>query len=311
MHPTATSHVDVVGLGYCAYDILAITPEAPDFDGVAAVHLRNLVTDGGGPVATALVCLARLGAQVGYVGLLGSDREGRWLRDRFLEEGVDVSRLRLRDDVATNVCLILVEEGSGRRAMLCHQGVSAGDLVLDGADRAAVQGARVLHLDGQFLPAAVEAARWMRQAGGKVCFDGNHPRPGLDELLPLVDWLVVAESFPARYTGQADPEVAARDLLALGPELVVVTEGEKGCRVWTARERFDVPAFSVAVVDTTGAGDAFHGAWIYGMLQGWDLRRVASFANAVAGLNCGTLGGQRGLPGPARVEALVGQVPAS
>lgn len=294
--------LDVVGLGYCAYDILAIVPQMPSFDDVGGIHLADLVHDGGGQVGTALTALARLGARTGYVGVLGDDREGRYLHDLFVQAGVDVSCLRMSRKAGTNLCLLLVEQGTGRRAILCRRRVSAGDLSLDETDRAYIQSARALHLDGQFLPAAIQAARWARGAGVKVCFDGNHPRPGLDELLPLVDWLVVAESFPAAYTGLADPQQASQALLDLGPEVLVVTLGARGCVAWTRQEHFSAPGFSVEALDTTGAGDAFHGAFLYGKLRGWKLQRIAAFANAVAALNCQTLGGRRGLPTLAQVQ---------
>ena len=306
MRPT----LDVVGLGYCAYDILAIAPRIPEFDDVHMTHLADLVHDGGGPVGTALTALARLGARPGYVGVLGDDREGRWLRERFVADRVDVTRLRVDRRVGTNVCLILVDQASARRSILCHPRVQATDLALDADDRAYIQSARVLHLDGQFMPAAIQAARWARAAGVKVCFDGNHPRPGVTELLPLVDWLVVAEAFPAAYTGLADPDAAAQALLAEGAAVLVVTQGARGCRVWAAdspvmEEGLHVPGFAVDAVDTTGAGDAFHGGFLYAMLQGWDLARVATFANAVAAINCRTLGGRRGLPTRDEVAALL------
>jgi ribokinase len=218
------------------------------------------------------------------------------LYEYLRQEGVDVGRLRLRDDVGTNICLILVDQPTARRAILCHRRIRPAELALDELDRAYIQSARVLHLDGQFMPAAIQAARWARQTGTRVCYDGNHPRPGLEELLPLVDWLVVAAPFPAAYTGRAAADQAAGSLLALGPELLVVTDGERGCEVWTADDHFHVPGYPVQAVDTTGAGDAFHGAFLYGMLQGWELGHTASFANAVAALNCRTLGGRRGLP---------------
>jgi sulfofructose kinase len=120
-----------------------------------------------------------------------------------------------------------------------------------------------------------------------------------------VGWLVVAEPFPTAYTGLTEPSKAAQTLLELGPELLVVTLGERGCAVWSrgpcAAKSFQTPGFSVDAVDTTGAGDAFHGAFLYATLQGWDLRRAVTFANAVAAVNCQTLGGRRGLP--AREEA--------
>jgi sulfofructose kinase len=174
--------------------------------------------------------------------------------------------------------------------------VTPADLVLDDADRAYIQAARVLHLDGQFMPAAIQAASWAQEAGVKVCYDGNHPREGLADLLPLVDWLVVAAPFPAAVTGISDPREAASALLAARPEVLVVTQGERGCQVWTGKEQFRAPGIPVQAVDTTGAGDAFHGGFIYAMLQGWDLRGAAHFANAVAAVNCQTLGGRRGLP---------------
>jgi sulfofructose kinase len=295
--------LDVVGLGYCAYDILAITPGLPSFDDVVGLHTVDLVRDGGGPVGTALTTLARLGARTGYVGILGEDQEGQFLYDRFVQEGVDTTRLRMRADVGTNVCLLLVEQVTARRAILCHQRVHSTDLTLDEADRAYIQSAHVLHLDGQFMPAAIQAARWAKEAGRNVCFDANHPRPGLEELLPMVDWLVVAEPFPAAYTGLSNVEDAARQLLSIGAEVVVVTQGELGCQVWAADERFRAPGFPVQAVDTTGAGDAFHGAFLYAMLQEWDLRQVATFANALAAINCQTLGGRRGLPTLAEAQA--------
>ena len=300
--------LDVVGLGYCAHDILAITADLPEFDGAGMTPLADLTHDGGGQVGTALTALARLGASVGYVGILGDDREGRWLRDLFVREGVDISRLRVSAQVGTNICLLLVEQGTGRRAILCHRRVGTHDLILDDADRLYIQAARVLHLDGQFMPAAIRAARWARQAGVRVCFDANHPRPGLHELLPLVDWLVVSELFPAAYTGFSKPREAARALLSLGGEVLVVTQGAQGCQVWTADDRFRVPGFPVQAVDTTGAGDAYHGAFLYAMLQDWTLRQVATFANAVAAINCQTLGGRRGLPALAQVQAMLKNV---
>lgn len=297
--------IDVVGLGYCAYDILAIVSGLPAFDDVRMTPLADLAHDGGGQVGTALTAVARLGARAGYIGLLGDDHEGRWLHDRFVQEGVDTARLRMQDEAGTNVCLLLVEQATARRAILCHRRVSARALELDEADRAYIQAARALHLDGQFMPAAVQAAQWARQAGIPVCYDGNHPRPGLEKLLPLIDWLVVAEQFPHSYTGLSDRQEAALALLAQGPGLLIVTQGERGCQVWTTADQFQVPGFAVRAVDTTGAGDAFHGGLLYAMLQGWDVRRAAIFANAVAAINCQTLGGRRGLPTLPQVQTLL------
>jgi sulfofructose kinase len=299
--------MDVVGLGYCVQDFLAVLRRPPEFDSPYGQHVSALARSGGGPVGTALVALARLGASVGYLGVLGDDPEGQALQDEFVREAVDLRRLRTTSEQGTNVCLLLVEESTGRRAILCHRRVDPAALNLTAADKDYVQGARVLHLDTQFLPAAIQAARWAREAGVIVSLDAYHPKPGLDELLPLVDWLVVSESFPGEQTDESELERAAARLLALGPRLLVVTQGQRGCRAWAEAESFALPAFSIPVVDTTGAGDAFHGGFIYAMLQGWPLRRAVEFAAAGAAINCQTLGGRPGLPSLQQVEAFLRQ----
>jgi sulfofructose kinase len=126
-------------------------------------------------------------------------------------------------------------------------------------------------------------------------------------LLPLVDVLIASERFPPAYTGQEDPVQAGRSLLERGPEIVVVTLGAEGCLCLWEDQAIYVPGFQVDVVDTTGAGDAFHGAFLYGLLQGWELECTVVFANAVAAINCTRLSGRAGLPGLSEVWAFLGR----
>jgi sugar/nucleoside kinase (ribokinase family) len=298
---------EVVGLGHCNHDILALVPGLPDFDDLYTTPLGDLVHDGGGPVGTALAALARLGVWTGYIGVVGDDDEGRAVRGLFVEAGVETGRMRLQADMGTNVCLVLVDQTTGKRALLGHRRTDRTALKLDDADRVYIESARVLHLDGQFMPAALQAAQWAKDAGVTVSFDANHPRPGLDELLPLVDWLVAAEAFPTAQTGIPDLEEASRQLLSLGPQLVVLTCGPRGSYGWTEQSHAYAPGCRVPVTDTTGAGDAYRGAFLYGMLCGWELGRAMSFANAAAAINCQTLGGRRGLPTLPQVEALLAE----
>jgi sulfofructose kinase len=291
--------VDVVGLGYCSLDYLGIVPGRPEFD-LDTVSLSDFAKSGGGPVSTALVTLARLGARTGYIGVLGEDEGGAFLKGEFEREGVDLSRLRVQTGACSQICMVLVEAGTGRRSILCYR--AAGELVLDEADRLYVSSARYLHLDGHHMDAAITAAGWACAAGVKVSFDANRPRPRLDELLPLVDVLIVSERFPLAYTGHEDQVRAGRRLLEMGPEIVVITLGSEGCLCLWEDRAIHVPGFQVDVVDTTGAGDAFHGAFLYGLLQGWELERTAIFANAVAAINCTRLGGRAGLPDLSEVE---------
>ncbi len=295
--------LDVVGLGYAGWDYLGIVSHPPVFD-ADTMTLAGFARCGGGPVATALVTLARLGAQVGYLGVLGDDESGRHALADLRREGVDTSRVVVRTGARSHTCLVLVEAGTGRRSILCDRG-TLGEMALTEADRCYIAGARFLHLDGQFMAAAMAAARWAREAGARVSFDANRPRPRLDELLPLVDVLVTSTSFPTAFTGHGDLARAMWALRALGPDTIVVTLGAKGCVYLEDDRPVRAPAFAVQVVDTTGAGDAFHGAFLFGLLQGWQAGEAAHFANAVAALNCQALGGRGGLPTLAEALALM------
>lgn len=295
--------LEVVGLGYAGWDYLGIVPGLPVLDG-DTMSLAGFARCGGGPVATALVTLARLGARVGYLGVLGDDESGCLALADLRREGVDTSRVVVRPGKRSHTCIVLVEADTGRRSILCDRG-TVGELSLTDADRRYIAGARFLHLDGQFMAAGIAAARWAREAGVRVSFDANRPRPRLDELLPLVDVLVTSTSFPAAYTRHGDLAKAMRALRALGPETIVTTLGSEGCAYLKDDRLVRVSGFEVEAVDTTGAGDAFHGAYLFGLLQGWQAGEAAQFANAVAALNCQALGGRGGLPSLAEAHDLM------
>jgi len=174
-------------------------------------------------------------------------------------------------------------------------------LQVDELDQAYITSASYLHLEGMHSEAAQQAAKWMHAAGKKVSLDcaksdGRSIWDKLRELVPLTDILICGSGFGRALTGHADLWRAGEAMLSLGPQIVVQTEGKDGSYTITAEERFHTPAFDVEVVDTTGAGDVFHGAYLAGLLRGWDLRMVAVFATAVSAIKCTGLGGQKPIP---------------
>jgi sugar/nucleoside kinase (ribokinase family) len=140
----------------------------------------------------------------------------------------------------------------------------------------------------------------MKAAGKMVVMDGSKTSgPIRDEhrqLVPYVDVLITGEGFARALTGIDDIWQAGRAVLDLGPHTFVETVGERGCYTITADEQFHTPAFQVDVVDTTGAGDVFHGAYIVAMKQGWSPRDCAQFSTAVSAIKCMQLGGRAGIP---------------
>lgn len=118
----------------------------------------------------------------------------------------------------------------------------------------------------------------------------------IGKIVELTDILMPSNGFAQRFTNRDNPEKALEIMRAQGPSLVLITLGDEGS-VCLAEDRiFYTPSFEVNVVDTTGAGDVFHGAFICGMLRDWPLEKVAEFASAVAGIKCTKLGGRLGIP---------------
>ena len=298
------SPVDVAGLGMVTVDHLFRVPELPAVGAPrrASGHARAC----GGPVPNALACLSRLGVSTRFVGKVGDDEEGDFARSELRRRGVDVSRVRVARG-RSRLVLVLVEEDGGERAFVSRP---ESFPPLTGADLEAedVAGARVLHLDDAD-DAAIGAARRARAGGAAVVLDGTWQSDRLEELLPLVDHAVVSGFFARRWLPGAGRWQVLRRLRALGAGTAVLTRGERGAAAEDHRGRVECPAPAVEVVDTTGAGDAFHGGFIFGVLQGWPLERTLPFACAAGALNCRALGGQAGLPSREEVEGLLAASP--
>jgi sulfofructose kinase len=291
--------LQIVGLGMACLDVLVRLKEMPTWE--RGTRLSALRFDGGGPVGTACVAAAKLGARVGFIGTAGNDESAELKLRSFREAGVDLSRLVVRDAPENQVILVCVDEATGERVFSGLGTFGASPMRVEDLDREYVTQADYLHLDGSHLEAALQAARWMREAGKPVMLDAGktdaHSVPErYRQLIAEVDILVAGSGLVPALTGERDLWKAGRAALACGPRIVVQTEGADGSYTATADDEFHTPIFPVEVVDTTGAGDVFHGAYLVGLLKGWDLRRVATFATAVSAIECTRLGGRVGIP---------------
>ncbi len=284
---------DVVGVGINVIDYLFQVPRFPEPDTKSdALGAR---TQGGGLTATAMVACARLGLRARYIGKFGSDEIGRLARAELAAEGLDLGACVEASGVPNRLCVVLVEERTGRRTIIRHMDRRMR-LQPEELRRDAVCSGRLLHLDGYEGEAALQAARWAREAGIPVSVDAEQFTQRHQELFRLTDCLIVAEQYGREITGRADIPGILEGLARLGPRCVGVTSGEGGATLRYRAETLHAPAFPVEAVDTTGAGDVFHGAFLYGLLQGWEAGDILVFANAVSALKCTHLGGRTGIP---------------
>ena len=291
---------DVVGLGCACLDFLGIVPYLPDQDD--QVWMSDSTQQGGGMVSTALVTLSRLGVSTAFAGKVGNDTASRVVKEEFDRFGVDSTHLIMEPGASTPVSMILVDEPTGQRTIMA--GGSAVDLSPSEVPAELVDTARFLHLDNTNRQAALAAARIARESGVPVVLDADtvSPPEDLEDLLRTTDYLIASRVFAEALTGLTDPAEAAKSLAGYGSSVTVVTLGEEGSYTLAGDRSFHTPTFPVEVVDTTGAGDVFHGAFIFGLLQEWRLEKTAEFASAVAALSCTRLGGRAGIPDLKGVE---------
>lgn len=285
---------DVIGIGACAVDFLGIVSEFPRPD--TKNQMQRLIRQGGGLVATALVTLSRLGASVSYLGKLGSDELSRFVLEDFIKEGVDISHVIKEKGAGPFFAFIIVDEKSGQRTIWWTD-EQVSEVKANEINKELITSARFLLVDDYQFETGLEAVRLAKEGKVQVVLDAERPnRQGIEKLIQLTDILIVPEEFAFGFSGNNELESSAASLLQLGPSVVVITQGKEGSFCKTANSYFQQSAFQVKVVDTTGCGDVFHGAFIYGMLQGWPLEIVAEFASAVAALKCRKLGGRSGIP---------------
>ncbi len=290
--------LQIIGIGMATLDVLVRLEAMPTW--ARGSRIAGFRFDGGGPVGTAMVAAAKLGARVGFIGTAGNDAAAELKLRSFVEAGVDLSHVVYREAPEDQIVLVHVNAKTGERVFSGVERWHDSELYPDELDRAYVTAADYLHLDGFHAEAAMQAARWMHAAGKTVVLDGHKTTGTVSDhiraLVEHVDILIGGSGFVQGLTGLTDLWEAAAATLALGPRIVVQTEGEDGSYTVTAEARFHTPAFEVQVVDTTGAGDVFHGAYIVGLLHGWTPRQIAQFATAVAALKCTRLGGRAGIP---------------
>jgi len=246
-------------------------------------------------VATALVVLARWGIATNFIGLISNDSFGKAIQKSLEKEGVDSSGTIIRKGRRSQFAFICIEKNTGRRTIFWARPECA-PIQPEELPMASIAAAEVLHLDGLFVEASIRAAKYANRRKIPVVLDAGSLRPGMLEVVRHTDHLIAAEQFAKEYAEGEPYESALHRLRRLGPKVVVVTLGERGSiGLWNDRV-LHVPALPVKALDTTGAGDVFHGAYVFGLLRKWDPAKRLALATTAAALSCRAIGGRSGIP---------------
>jgi sulfofructose kinase len=292
---------DILGLGVTTVDDLLYVSSFPVPD--TKMQILRSERQGGGLTATALVAAARLGARCGYAGVMGHDEISAFVEQDLAREGIDTSLIVRCDDAQPIHAIIIVDQTAHTRTILFSAiGRAGADDNLPQAD--VIRASHLLFIDDYGVTGNIRAAKIAHEAGIPVIADFERPEwSNFADILPLVNHLILSARVALKITGAPNPEQAARELWTPDREIVAVTCGTEGCWYLDADQ---IPrhqaAFPVDVVDTTGCGDVFHGAYAWALVRGLPLPERIRIASAAAALKATQPGGRRGIPNQQQLE---------
>ncbi|HEV2499858.1 MAG TPA: PfkB family carbohydrate kinase [Terriglobia bacterium] len=294
---------DMVGLGLNAVDTVLEVNCFPALGGKERV--TSISRQAGGQVASAVVACRRLGLTARYIGKVGDDEAGRIQLESLRREGIDVDHTEMIPGAATQFGHIIVDKTTGERTVFWDRdprlSVRPEEVMPE-----MISTTRALHIDGCDVEAALAAACIAREHGIPVFADLDTTYPQVESLFPYIDYLVASAGFLPAVTGEMDPFcVLPLVVEKYGTRACGMTVGRDGALVYSEGRFIYSPGFVVETIDTTGAGDTFHGALIYGVLSGWPLAQTLDFSNALAALNCTALGARGGIRTAIEAEILV------
>ena len=295
---------DVIGIGENSVDSVNLLPGYPQPTGPSAkMRIRERHILCGGQMATAMCACASLGLRAKYVGVTGTDDNGRRIRAELQGRNVDISDLVIRD-AENRFAVILVDENTGDRIVLWDRDdrlrLRESEIPVD-----ALGATAVVHVDDVDDEVAIRVAGLARDAGAMVTSDIDRLTPRTEELAAVVTHAIFAQHVPMHLTGLSDTETALRKLRRTLDNVLVVTMGEQGASALEGDRFYHEPAFKVHAVDTTGAGDVFRGGFIYALVNGQPIDQALRTANAAAAVSCTRLGALNGVPTLAEVRELM------
>lgn len=281
--------VDVLCAGFACHDLVFDVPAHPGPD--EKTRATALLNCGGGLASNGAVTAARLGCRTAFVGYVGADVYGALHMAEFQTDGV-VTDWIVRGVEPTPLSAILVKP-DGQRTIISYRSNSEG--ACTGQFDLTKLRTKSILIDGHQFQLAKELTQYAITNHVPIVIDADALRPQTGELVALVDYVVASERFALEYSNHTSVEAGLAKLAVVSPN-VVVTLGDRGLIWQRGATRGQLAAFPVNAVDTTGAGDAFHGAFAAGLALGMGWEELLRYASAVGALCCTKIGGRVGIP---------------
>jgi sulfofructose kinase len=285
---------EVISVGIATIDHLAMVRRGSPLERLGREFVERCGVEGGGVAATAGVACSRLGLRTAHWGCVGRDEAGQAILAGLEMEQVSTRQVARVRKAKTPIGFVLVDAGTGERRLLFYPGAGLPPK-LPRFPWSQIRQAKAIVLDAWWLALSVEVARRAKAAGVPVVADVT-PDNYLSGLLAHVDAVFAPRPPELEEVSAETVTPVLEQMHKYGPSVVGITLGAEGCWYSIGEGPIHQRALSVPVVDTTGAGDTFHGAIAYGFARGWEVPRTVEFASAVAALKCRALGGRSGIP---------------
>lgn len=284
--------IDILGVGACVYDTLMLTDKYPAED--TKQSCSDTLISGGGPVSTAIVAAARLGKKCKFIGYLSDDLYSNYLIDDFKKYGIDTEDIIIEKGKTAFHSFLILSKTSGSRTCLFNRGDVTENIQKINFDT--IKSAKILHLDGNYLKTATEFAKKAKENGVTVSIDAGGLYQGIETLLPYADILIPSEEFALGLTKENSAENALLSLKEkYNPKIIALTQGNKGGIYFdNGIKRYN--SYKVKVVDSNGAGDVFHGAFLTAYLNRLNIGECCDFASKVSAIKCTRVGARQSIP---------------
>lgn len=288
----------VFGIGQCSLDYIGLISSYPPPD--VKCEFKDLLIQGGGPAASAMVALNRWGINVHIAGVVGDDGFGEQIRAFFSAENIDTSGLAVRRHKQSQFAFIVSEPSLARRTIFWQR--PTGDPLLpEEIDMNVLHKSSALHLDGLLPEVSLYACRKAKDAGIPVILDAGTLREGMLDIARMCDCVVTSEVFSKALT--ESPRETCLKLRDMGVRWTGVTLGARGYIALADGRWIQKDAYPAKAVDTTGCGDVFHAGMTYGVVNGWSAEQSLDLGAWAAAEVSSEIGGRRGIPALLALQA--------
>jgi ribokinase len=285
--------MDCIGIGISTMDLMVEVDAFPQNDSKNVATRSHI--GGGGPTANAVAALSKLGLQTGLLSTVGDDLFGEANIAELSWFGVDTSGIQIVPAAEATYAHVIVERFTGKRTIILNA-EDAAELDPGKIPNRYSRQVKSVILDSRANTSMLTVAERLKARGAKIMFDGGSVQKFTQDILQIADYPIVSEKFALTFFGNSQHGTNVLKLLEFGGDISGITLGPTGSVIACDGEVFEIPAFTIQAVDTTGAGDLFHAGCLYGILQNWDIPAVGQFASAVAALGCLALGARSGIP---------------